>query len=30
VAIADALHWNRITLPDLKRQAREQGLEVRL
>jgi cyclase len=30
VAIADALHWNRSTLPDLKRQGREQGLEVRL
>jgi cyclase len=30
VAIADALHWNRTTLSDLKRQAREQGLEVRL
>ncbi len=30
VAIADALHWDRTTLPAIKRQAHEQGLEVRL
>ena len=30
VAIADALHWDRSTLPAIKRQAHEQGLEVRL
>lgn len=30
VAIADALHWDRSTLPLIKRQAHEQGLEVRL
>ena len=30
VAIADALHWDRSTLPAIKRQAHDQGLEVRL
>lgn len=30
VAIADALHWNRTTVPELKQQARAMGLEVRL
>lgn len=30
VAIADALHWNRSTLPQIKQSARDQGLEVRL
>lgn len=29
LAIADALHWKRTTLPELKAQAREGGLEVR-
>jgi cyclase len=29
VAIADALHWNRTTLPDIKKQARTLGLEIR-
>ncbi|WP_372658170.1 imidazole glycerol phosphate synthase subunit HisF [Hydrogenophaga sp.] len=30
VAIADALHWDRMTLPQIKQAARDQGLEVRL
>ncbi|MDD2177162.1 imidazole glycerol phosphate synthase cyclase subunit [Acidovorax sp. D2M1] len=30
VAIADALHWGRMTVPDIKQQARGLGLEVRL
>ena len=30
VAIADALHWDRMTMPQIKQSAREQGLEVRL
>ena len=30
IAIADALHWERTTLPHIKRQAHAQGLEVRL
>ena len=30
VAIADALHWQRTTLAQIKQSAREQGLEVRL
>lgn len=30
IAIADALHWKRATLPELKRQAAAAGLEVRL
>jgi imidazole glycerol-phosphate synthase subunit HisF len=30
VAIADALHWNRMTLAQVKQSARDQGLEVRL
>lgn len=29
IAIADALHWKRTTLPELKAHARESGLEVR-
>jgi cyclase len=29
VAIADALHWQRTTVQELKQKAREQGLEVR-
>ncbi len=29
VAIADALHWGRMTVPEIKRQARLQGVEVR-
>ena len=28
-AIADALHWQRTTVQQIKQQAREQGLEVR-
>ncbi|MEO7547355.1 MAG: imidazole glycerol phosphate synthase cyclase subunit [Ramlibacter sp.] len=30
LAIADALHWKRSTIPELKAQARASGLEVRL
>jgi len=30
VAIADALHWSRTTLPEIKQQARALGLDVRL
>ena len=30
IAIADALHWQRTTVRDIKLQARHQGLEVRL
>lgn len=30
VAIADALHWDRMTLAQVKQSARDQGLEVRL
>lgn len=30
VAIADALHWQRTTVGDIKRQARQLGIEVRL
>ena len=30
VAIADALHWQRTTVGELKSQARQLGLEVRL
>jgi cyclase len=30
VAIADALHWKRSTVPEIKQQARAMGLEVRL
>ena len=30
VAIADALHWDRMTMPQIKQSARDQGLEVRL
>ena len=30
IAIADALHWQRTTLPQIKQQAQAQGLEVRL
>jgi cyclase len=30
VAIADALHWQRTTVGEIKRQARDMGLEVRL
>lgn len=30
VAIADALHWNRTTIPELKQQANAMGVEVRL
>ncbi|MDP2066115.1 MAG: imidazole glycerol phosphate synthase cyclase subunit [Burkholderiaceae bacterium] len=30
VAIADALHWQRTTLAQIKQSAREQGIEVRL
>lgn len=30
VAIADALHWGRMTVPEIKRQARLLGVEVRL
>jgi cyclase len=29
VAIADALHWKRMSVQDIKQQAREQGVEVR-
>jgi cyclase len=30
VAIADALHWKRTTVTEVKQQARAMGLEVRL
>jgi cyclase len=30
VAIADALHWGRMTVPEIKQQARALGVEVRL
>jgi imidazole glycerol-phosphate synthase subunit HisF len=30
VAIADALHWGRMTVPEIKQHARAQGVEVRL
>jgi cyclase len=30
VAIADALHWQRTTVGEIKSHARQQGLEVRL
>jgi cyclase len=30
VAIADALHWKRTTVPEIKQQAHAMGLEVRL
>ncbi len=29
IAIADALHWQRMSVPEIKRQARDQGVEVR-
>lgn len=30
VAIADVLHWKRMTVPQIKQHARDQGIEVRL
>lgn len=30
IAIADVLHWKRMTVPQIKQHAREQGIEVRL
>jgi cyclase len=30
IAVADALHWNRMTLPEIKQHARDVGLDVRM